>query len=146
MQKMHKWLLPHRCFIPDVSTYDHDMNGWHISLYQQRDRSTLPAELDTQQGKRLAVWQSGIGGLGWIYTLINKNKAIELAADGYPSRYTAQAKDILPELDGEPPEANAVWSCGPNDQLSKELNAGGLKQIDLDGEAAYADAVWEEES
>lgn len=31
-------------------------------------------------------------------------------------------------------------------QLSKELNAGGLKQIDLDGKAAYADAAWEEEA
>jgi hypothetical protein len=31
-------------------------------------------------------------------------------------------------------------------QLTKELNAGGLKQVDLDGEAAYADAAWEEEA
>ena len=30
-------------------------------------------------------------------------------------------------------------------QLSKELNAGGLKQFDIGGEAAYADAAWEEE-
>ncbi len=30
-------------------------------------------------------------------------------------------------------------------QLSKELGAGGLKQVDVDGEAAYADASWEEE-
>lgn len=30
-------------------------------------------------------------------------------------------------------------------QLSKELKAGGLKQVDIDGEAAYADAAWEEE-
>ncbi|MCP4973962.1 MAG: hypothetical protein GY914_09895, partial [Prochlorococcus sp.] len=58
-------------------------------------------------------------------TLINKNNAIALAGDGYPSRYTAQAKDILPELDGEPPEANAVWSCGPNDQLSDAWSGDG---------------------
>ena len=30
-------------------------------------------------------------------------------------------------------------------QLSKELNAGGLKEVDVAGEAAYADAAWEEE-
>ena len=30
-------------------------------------------------------------------------------------------------------------------QLSKELIAGGLKQVHFDGEAAYADAAWEEE-
>ncbi len=107
------------------------MNGWHISVYQQHDASTSPAELDTEQGKRLAVWQSGIGGLGWIYNLINKNKAIELAADGYPSRYTAQAKDILPELAGEPPEANAVWSCGPTDQLSEAWSGKTVKDQKL---------------
>lgn len=30
-------------------------------------------------------------------------------------------------------------------QLTKELKAGGLKQVDVDGEAAYAHAAWEEE-
>ena len=30
-------------------------------------------------------------------------------------------------------------------KLSKELQARGLKQVDVDGEAAYADAAWEEE-
>ncbi len=30
-------------------------------------------------------------------------------------------------------------------QLSKELNAGALKQVDVDGEAAYAHSAWEEE-
>ncbi|MDC0310303.1 hypothetical protein OAL66_01005 [bacterium] len=30
-------------------------------------------------------------------------------------------------------------------QLSKELKAGGIKQIDVDGEAAYAEAAWDEE-
>lgn len=30
-------------------------------------------------------------------------------------------------------------------QLSKELQARGLKQVDVDGEAAYSHAAWEEE-
>ena len=30
-------------------------------------------------------------------------------------------------------------------QLTKEIDAGGLKHVDVDGEAAYADAAWEEE-
>ena len=30
-------------------------------------------------------------------------------------------------------------------QLTKELNTGALKQFDVDGEAAYAYAAWEEE-
>ena len=30
-------------------------------------------------------------------------------------------------------------------QLAKELVAGGLKQVDVSGEAAYAEAAWEEE-
>ena len=30
-------------------------------------------------------------------------------------------------------------------QLSKNLKTGALKQVDVDGEAAYADAAWEEE-
>ena len=30
-------------------------------------------------------------------------------------------------------------------QLTKEIDAGGLKHVDVDGEAAYVDAAWEEE-
>ena len=52
-------------------------------------------------------------------------------AGGYPNRYTAQAKDILPELDGEPPEANAVWSCGHNDQLSDAWSGKTAKDQEL---------------
>lgn len=89
--------------------------GWHISVYRQQNDGSAPAAFGDKHGARLAVWQTGIGGLNWLDDLAKQQKAISLGGNGYPVEYTAQASHIIPHISGEPPGANAVWSIDPGD-------------------------------
>ena len=91
------------------------MLGWHISVYRQQNEGTFPAAFGAARGTRLAVWQTGLGGLGWINKLVTLQKAIDLGGNGYPLEYTAMAKHLIPQLRESPPEAKDVWSCDPGD-------------------------------
>ena len=63
-----------------------------------------------------AVWQTDIGGLQWIDDLVEQQHAINLGGSGYPCRYIALAKHIIPRIrDEEPPEAKAVWTFDQHD-------------------------------
>ena len=94
------------------------MLGWHISVYQQRDGGSSPAAFDSAQGKRLAVWQTGLGGLDWLNELVKAGKAIDLGGNGYPCRYTATAANLLPRFIQGPPAAREHWVCEPTDIIT----------------------------
>lgn len=94
------------------------MMGWNISVYRQTDDGAAPAAMETPEGTRLAVWQTGCDGLGWLDALVKAGKAIALGGNGYPLRYTATAEYIVPRLVKEPPGANATWMCGQYDVIS----------------------------
>jgi hypothetical protein len=89
--------------------------GWHISVYRQRNDGSAPASFESPDGRRLAVWQTGISGLNWIDELVRQQRAIGLGGNGYPLRYTAMAREIIPQIRGEPPAAKAVWTSDPGD-------------------------------
>jgi hypothetical protein len=89
--------------------------GWHISVYRQQNDGTAPASFDTKDGARLAVWQTGLGGLDWIDQLVKEQKAIDLGGNGYPLRYTALASHLVSQLRDGPPHAKAYWTYDPGD-------------------------------
>jgi hypothetical protein len=91
------------------------MLGWHISVYRQENGGSSPASFGALHGSRLAVWQTGLGGLDWIDELVREQKAIDLGGNGYPMEYTATAAHVLEQLRNGPPEAKAAWSCGAGD-------------------------------
>ena len=84
--------------------------GWLISVYRQQNEGSGPAPFGAPQGTRLAVWQTGLGGLDWINELVKKQKAIDLGGNGYPREYTATAADVVTRLLDGPPEAKAAWT------------------------------------
>jgi hypothetical protein len=93
--------------------------GWHISVYRQRNDGSAPAEFKSAEGALLAVWQTGIGGLQWIDDLVNQKQAISLGGDGYPYRYTAIAKYIIPRIrDDQPPQAKPFWTFDKGDIIT----------------------------
>ena len=92
------------------------MLGWMISYYRQEVPSSSPATFKTAQGTELAVWQAGVGGIGWLDSLVKRGDAVLLGGDGYPLRYTAKVLDLLPVLRDIPFE-NKVWVAGPQDIL-----------------------------
>jgi hypothetical protein len=96
------------------------MLGWNIGIYRQIDDREMPGTSESRQGTRLAVWQTGPDGLGWLDELVKSGKAIDLGGDGYPFRYTAMAQYLIPEIIHEPPGANSRWICEPTDILSEK--------------------------
>ena len=96
------------------------MLGWHISIYRQTDDGASPATAESSPGTRVAVWQTGLGGLDWIDELVKAGKAINLGGRGYPSRYTATTENLIPRIGDEPPGARPVWAFGVGDILTEK--------------------------
>ena len=96
------------------------MLGWNIGIYRQADNGASPATADSPTGTRLAVWQTGLGGLDWINELVKAGQAINLGGYGYPCRYTATAENLLPRIIEGPPGARSAWSFGLYDRLTEK--------------------------
>jgi len=93
------------------------MMSWSISVYRQEDGGRNAASTQPRYGERLAVWQAPASGLRWLDELAKAGSTIVIAEGGYPTRYTATGKYILPNLLKGPPQANTVWVCGPEDVI-----------------------------
>jgi hypothetical protein len=96
------------------------MLGWHISVFKQPDGGGAPARVGSPTGERIAVWQTGLGGLDWIDELVKKGKAIRLGGHGYPCLYTVTAKHLIPTIMDKPPKARDTWVCEPSDILTEQ--------------------------
>lgn len=116
------------------------MLGWHISVYRLPGGGREPASLESDHVERIAVWQTGLNGLGWIDALVEQGRGVCLGGSGYPSRYTARAKDVLPTVQAGPPEANGVWILGPHDKVGPGWE--GRTVIDADLARDCADEEW----
>ena len=116
------------------------MRGWHISVYLQTDEGTSPATSESAEGERLAVWQTGADGLGWIEDLVKKDKAIALGGGGYPYRYTALAKHVIPRIVDNPPGAQSPWLCEAHDILTDKWE--GKTVIDRTAAADCSTDSW----
>jgi hypothetical protein len=76
--------------------------------------------MESSESTRIAVWQTGLGGLDWLDDLVKEGKAILLGGNGYPTRYTATVEHLIPPIVDGPPMANEVWGCGPQDILTEK--------------------------
>lgn len=93
------------------------MLGWNIGVYRQQVGGAAPASFGSAHGTRLVVWQTGLGGLDWIYELVKQQKAIRLGGDGYPLEFTAMTMYLKTQLVEGPPHARAIWTYDPGDIL-----------------------------
>lgn len=94
------------------------MLGWFVCIYRQLNSGKLPATNTRQEKGLLAKWQSELYGLDWLDMLVKEGKAAEVATNnGYPVRYTAQAKFIIPYLVDNPPNARGNWIADEGDVL-----------------------------
>ncbi len=116
------------------------MLGWHISIYRQTDGGALPATKESAEGARLAVWQTGLGGLAWLDELVKAGRATYLGGNGYPFRYTATAEHLIPRVVEEPPGAHQVWAHDPQDILTEKWE--GKTVIDRAAAAACQPEEW----
>jgi hypothetical protein len=116
------------------------MLGWHISVYRLSAESASAAAYDAPDRQRLAVWQTGSNGLRWLVELVELGKAKDLGGGGYPQRYSVLARDLIPELADEPPEARSTWVCGPSDIIGDKWD--GKTVIDRDALASCGLDEW----
>ncbi|WP_313623910.1 hypothetical protein [Achromobacter sp.] len=90
------------------------MIGWWIIVStgspEERDRATPEA----RRAAILAQWETGAGGIDWIEHLTQVRKAAKYASGGYPNRYAARARDVLPLIEGGGilPSKDGVWIFG----------------------------------
>jgi hypothetical protein len=104
--------------------------GYNISIYRQRNEGASPATADSAEGARLAVWQTGVGGLDWILTLEKEGKAIFLGGNGYPCRFTATTEHLMPEIIDVTRVSPGNWLLGEHDTVTKEWE--GKNVVDRD--------------
>ncbi len=94
------------------------MLGWFVCIYRQANSGTFPATNTRQDGKLLAKWQTDLYGLDWLDKLVEEGKVIEVATNnGYPIRYTATAKFLIPYIADNPPNARENWIADEGDVL-----------------------------
>ena len=86
------------------------MLGWDIFISRQRDGGSAPATFEAETGAALERWSVHPWGLGWADNLAKAGEAIDLGGNGYPMRYTAQAK-VLRHSRAIP--LRLVWNQAP---------------------------------
>ena len=95
------------------------MLGWHVRVCRQQNEGTHPASFGADQGACLAVWQTGVYGLDWIYELVKEANAIDLGGNGYPCEFTATAGHLTEALK-RAPHTNATGVTRERDILSRD--------------------------
>jgi hypothetical protein len=116
------------------------MLGWHISIYRLADGGASPATAESGRGARVAVWQTGHGGLDWVDELVKAGRAVYLGGNGYPLWYTATAENLIPRIEDGPPEAHQAWVYGEHDILTDKWE--GKTVVDHDTSAACRPDEW----
>jgi hypothetical protein len=116
------------------------MLGYHISVYKQTDEGASPATAESPEGMRLAVWQTGVGGLDWLAELEKAGKAIFLGGNGYPTRFTATAEHLMPEIISVTQGVGSAWLLGESDIVTEKWE--GKDTVNRDAVAACRLDEW----
>ncbi len=92
------------------------MLGWQIFIHRR-----VPGEPLENLSKEslLASWMASVNGLDWLVKLAKDGKAVDLGGNGYPCRYAAAAKEILPRISAGPPAHNSPVVIGDDYYLPK---------------------------
>lgn len=77
------------------------MLGWWIVIAQLAPDEW--AATTDRKAALLANWETSLGGIDWIEKLAKEGKATRLLSGGYPNRYVATARDVLPLIADEIP-------------------------------------------
>jgi hypothetical protein len=116
------------------------MLGWHVSIFRQTKPGASPATVESSQGTRLAVWQTGLGGLDWVQELGKGKQSDRLGGNGYPCRYSATAENLIPQIIDEPPGARRIWASDETNILTEKWE--GKTVIDHAAIAACRPDEW----
>lgn len=105
------------------------MLGWWIVVSKQSPSEWDQADQDSRRAARLAQWEAGIDGIDWLTKLVELGRAEQVARSGYPNRYTALARDVLPLLDDKPPAPGGTQIIG-DDYATTSRWRGNMERND----------------
>jgi hypothetical protein len=108
------------------------MLGWWIVITKQAP-DELVGMAPNKEG-RLATWETSASGDEWVARLAKEGRATQLTFNGYPNRYTAPARDVLPLIKNGLPSHNGPTVIG--DDYVMPGNWTGNVQIHEDRIAA----------
>ncbi len=74
------------------------MLGWDIIIFREGGTGAW------NDPGRVVSWQAGFNGMDWLETMVKEGRAESLPTDnpGYPYRFAALWKELLPELLRQP--------------------------------------------
>lgn len=108
------------------------MLGWRISVSSLTPEVKDLTSREEQRKYILATWETGLGGTGWLEDLAAQGKATwDKSADGYPWRFVASARDVLPMLTAGLPASNGVLVFGTDagEELATPAGWSGPVQL-----------------
>ena len=86
------------------------MIGWWIVIAQE-----TPDERDANLDKKIGViasWECSVNGTKWLCDMAAHGKATQLRTGGYPTRYVALARDVLPLIANGTPKHDGITIVG----------------------------------
>lgn len=89
------------------------MLGWLVVIAH----ADAPAPVKRDGPRTLASWYTSLGGLDWIEFLVVTGQATFHSGNGYPSRYLANASEILPLIHAGRPPPHAGMSVIGDDYV-----------------------------
>lgn len=116
------------------------MIGWWIVVSTQSPRERDQSDQDARRAAILAQWEAGADGTQWIEGLAKEGRAEKLSGNGYPNRYTALARDVLPHLVATPPAAAGTLIVG-EDYVTTSTWRGKIERSDARIESCQPDQV-----
>lgn len=91
------------------------MLGWEIIIHTEFTESTDESDWHLPKDENvLATWRTSLGGMDWLHQLVSEGKARFLGGGGYPIRFWARAKDVLPLIQDGPPLHSGSLVVGEN--------------------------------
>jgi hypothetical protein len=83
------------------------MLGWGITIYTQPD-GKLPATSSSPDKDIIVRWDARLFGLDWLDEMVKAGEAVGLGGNGYPLRFTAKAKNLIPKVSESLPAMRVV--------------------------------------
>lgn len=91
------------------------MLGWEIIIHTEFTDSTNESDWRLPKDENvLATWRTSLGGVNWLHQLVSEGKARFLGGGGYPIRFRARVKDVLPLIQDGPPSHRGSVVVGEN--------------------------------
>ncbi|MFF7059272.1 hypothetical protein ACFY89_21540 [Achromobacter spanius] len=116
------------------------MIGWWIIVSTGSPEECDRADPEARRAAILAQWEAGAGGIGWIEHLTQVSKAAKFAGGGYPNRYAARARDVLPLIEGGGilPSKDGVWIFGIDEGEEYAQPPGWIGKIQVHADRVAA--------